>query len=280
MEQEEFGCEIESEVRFLNLFGYRVIGPDDFNRYMVVDNKRKDIGFIQKKKMHNANKNSSAIFGYYMQIKSDKVQCQNVRRQDDSNDTSYQFILQNNDQVCICVDANLNLTIRSKEYGHIHFSMKKNKIVINCDRTTACAHIEETIFIQSSEKKKVYEFCISSCSKNKKMANAKNRITYHVGFLHDSSYDENHISVHELHWKGNGITKDQTAIVHGTIEEVIQNSQKGHQIYQYFRNALYQLLPFQQEAISLLLEKINLKELALLSDDAKAPYQKSIGKIV
>lgn len=278
MEQEEFGCEIESEVRFLNLFGYRVIGPDDNSRYMVVDEKGVDIGFIQKKKINDEKNNSSAQFGYYTQIKSDRIQCQNIRRQDDSNDTSYQFILQNNDQVSICLGQNPYLTIHSKKYGHIHFSMSKNKIVMNCDRKTACAHLEETIFIQSSEKKKVYEFCISSCSKNKKMANAKNRITYHVGFLHDSSYDENHISVHELHWKGNTITKDQTAIVNGTIEEVIQKSQTGHQVFQYFSNTIHQLLPFRWN----ILEGIDLKNAfcLLLSDDAKAPYQKSIGKIV
>ncbi len=278
MEQEEFGCEIESEVRFLNLFGYKVIGPDDSNRYLVVDQNGMDIGFIQKKKLHHKNtkKNLPAVFGYCTQIKSDKIEYQNVRREDNLNNT-YEFTLQNEnkDQVCICLGK--SLTIWSKEYGYMNFTMKESTMSINYDRKTDRAHVEETIYIESSNRKKAYEYCISTCDKNKRMKNAKDRTTYNTSFSHDSNQAENTISIHELHWKENTITKDQSAVVSGTIEEVIEKHQAGHNAIQYFRATVNKLLPFQNEVLIMLLEGINLKkEFALLlsGDDVKPPYQK------
>ncbi len=279
MEQEEFGCEIKSEVRFLNLFGYRVIGPDDYSRYLVVDEKGKEIGFIQKKKLHhkNAKKNLPAVFGYCTQIKSDKIRYQNVRRQDGTNHDTYEFMLQNPnmDQVCICLGK--SLTIWSKEYGYINLTMKENMMSINFDRKTDKNHIEETIYIESSNRKKAYEYCISTCDKNKKMENAKDRTTYNTSFSHDSNQAENTISIHELHWEKNTITKDESAVVSGTIEEVIEKHQTGRNATQYFRNVVNQLLPFQNEVLTMLLEEIDLKKefaLLLFDGDVKPPYQK------
>lgn len=278
MEQEEFGCEIESEVRFLNLFGYQVIGPDDSQHYIVVDQNGMDIGVIQKKKLHHKNtkKNLPTVFGYCTQIKSDKIEYQNVRREDNSNNT-YKFTLQNEnkDQVCLCPGK--SLTIWSKEYGYMNFTMKENTMSINYDRKTAQDHVEETIYIESSNRKKTYEYCISTCDKNNKMENAKDRTTYNISFSHDSNQTENTISIHELHWKENTITKDQSAVVTGTIEEVIEKHQAGRNAIQYFRNAVNQLLPFQNEVLIMLLEGINLKKefaLLLFDDDVKPPYQK------
>lgn len=278
MEQEEFGCEIESEVRFLNLFGYQVIGPDDSQRYIVVDQNGMDIGVIQKKKLHHKNtkKNLPTVFGYYTQIKSDKIEYQNVRREDNSNNT-YKFTLQNEnkDQVCLCLGK--SLTIWSKEYGYMNFTMKESTMSINYDRKTDQNHMEETIYIESSNRKKAYEYCISTCDKNKKMENAKDRTTYNISFSHDSNQVENTISIHELHWEKNTITKDQITVVSGTIEEVIEKHQAGRNAIQYFRNAVNQLLPFQNEVLTILLEGINLKKefaLLLFDGDVKPPYQK------
>lgn len=159
----------------------------------------------------------------------------------------------------------------------MNFTMKENTMSINYDRKTDQDYVEETIYIKSSSRKKVYEYCISTCDKNKKMENAKDRTTYHISFSHDSNQAENTISIHELHWEGNTITKNQSAVVTGTIEEVIEKHQAGRTAIQYFRNTVNQLLPFQNEVLIMLSEGINLKKefaLLLFDGDVKPPYQK------
>ena len=66
---------LESELKFLELFGLTLEGPDNSNRYKVFDENKKEVGFIQKKKLHNKNvkKGRVATFGYVTEIETDNI---------------------------------------------------------------------------------------------------------------------------------------------------------------------------------------------------------------
>lgn len=247
MEQEEFGCEIESEVKFLNLFGYQVIGPDTSNRYIVVDEKGVDIGFIQKKKMNDVDtkRNLPIRFGYYTQVKSDKVEYQNVRKEADSEDNTYEFSLGHNDQVCICLGQTPKITICSKKHGTIDFSMNQKAMMINHNCVVGKFRMEQTVYMEASAHKKVYEECISLCNRNKQMASAKDRTTVNTTFRYDSNYDKEHVIVHKLEWKNRKIVRDETVRVSDTFDEIIQKNPFSFDTLYYFQSIVDRLLPLQ-----------------------------------
>ena len=80
--------EIENEETFVNLLGYKAIGPDNSNRFIIVDENNNNVGFIQRKKLHNKNvkRGLPAIFGYQMEIESPTIHYFGIRRLNSRND--------------------------------------------------------------------------------------------------------------------------------------------------------------------------------------------------
>lgn len=68
---------IEWEETFLNLFGYRVTGPDSGDRWIVQDEKGNIVGFIQLKV--NPNFEKGLELGYYMELESENIKMKNFR---------------------------------------------------------------------------------------------------------------------------------------------------------------------------------------------------------
>ena len=63
---------LEYEKRLIELLGYSIIGQKGVNHWYILDENKNHVGFIQYKKLHNANKKKGyeKTFGYHTVIDS------------------------------------------------------------------------------------------------------------------------------------------------------------------------------------------------------------------
>lgn len=268
---------IEIEERLLNLFGYKAIGPDNSNRYKIVDENNNSVGFIQKKKIHNKNikKGMDAVFGYYTEIDSPIVKCSKIRKINNTDDKllnndnfSYELNIKNDkgdwDEVNIDLENNISLTIWSHEYGFIEFYINYDTLYLNFKSKTENYNIEETTVVKLSEDNrnnllyaKSYGYCISFCDIKNDINSKVGRTTLDINFDYKPLYfsDSGKIEIKQLNWKDGNLIKKNSSIVDGTIEEAISKHKMGIDSFKHFRYLVNKIFPFKQEIISSMLKE-------------------------
>ena len=258
MERKQVGCEIESEIRFLALFGYHVISLGDDMGYQVLDQINIPIGSIHRVELPSAKENKQIpLFGYCIQVESKSIQYYAIREPYKEVE-QYEFNLQDKSKtyVLLKLGEKPQITLWSKKCGYMDFRMDAHHMLLNCENQIDDLKIEHTISVKSFEDKKSYDYGISFCSSKKQMHSATDRTTSIVGF----SQKENCLSGHILKWNGNSILKDTSFPIEGTALEAIQNHREGLYYFNQFRNVLNQLIPFQKEVFALLLEEVDIQD--------------------
>lgn len=266
---------IKSEEKLIELLGYSLIGPDNCNRWLIVDEKNNSIGFIQYKKVVNkdSKKNLCAIFGYHMEIDSKNIHYNSTRKLNNRNEKSfhdssfsYEFEIKredgNLDHIAIDMGRNPSLNLWSKEYGFINFKIDYESLFLNFKSKTQNFNIEETIVVKPKSYHNLYEYSLSYCDKNEDI-NSKEGETLSIDFIGSYDYicDKEKLKVNQKMWKKGNFVNETTSTVDGNINDAILMHEMGINSFNHFRYLINQILPFKKEVISEMLEIRKLKEL-------------------
>lgn len=288
---------IEHEKKLIELLGYNLIGPDNSNRWKIVDDNNIDVGFIQYKKLYSGNKRKgfSKSFEYHMEICSNAVNYNSTRKvlnknDDESLDTSffYEFDIKREngktDQVNLNLGKYSGLRIWSEKYGYIDFNLN-NGLFLNFKSVTENFNIEEVVSfdINNREKSKEYTYQISYYNKEQESlgSDLQKVITRAINGKTCSQYKSNQIKLSERTWINHKLEDSKENEIIGTIEDMIVNHQMGIDAFNHFRFLISKILPFKQDIIDIMVKegKINKNIMSMfISNDKKEEIPKELVK--
>lgn len=275
---------IEHEKKLLELLGYNLIGPDKSNRWLILDENNKQVGFIQYKKLFkkNVKKGTPAIYGYHTEIDSKGI-CYNATRkindiQDKNNYGSifnYELDIkrENNDvdHLEFNVGETPSLTLWSKEYGFMRFQISSDKLFLNFQSKTENFNVQEIIVYQLYNRQfsnlpNEYTYQLNYCNKdidlNDDFAKGiKGRLI--TGKSSPEQQDHNEIKILERSWINNKLRVNRESVVIGNLEEMITKHKMGIDSFKHFRFLINQILPFKQEVVSTMLGEKSGENLSL-----------------
>lgn len=292
---------LEKEKRLVELLGYNIVGPDGSNRWLIVDEEQNKVGYIQYKKLYNGNpkKGYTKVFGYHTFIDSPNISCDFSRQLNDKNgnildstDGNYSFDIKRDSQESDHVEMNTryypSLTVWSKKYGYINFRVDFQGLFLNFKSKTDNYNIEEILVYKNVDNEyhniKEYAYQIRYCNKSHEISddNPKGIITREISGL-QCYYDNNLLKIDEITWVGGKIRTKRRNIVEGTVEEMAIKHQMGIDCLSHFRFLINQIIPFNEDVISVIVsaDKVKQCNLSIFFPDfekeiSEAPAQKKL----
>lgn len=275
---------IDHEQKLVELLGYHLIGPDKSNRWKIIDEHNKQVGFIQYKKVINKNvkRGYPATFGYHTVIDSPKIFYEYTRKIDniESNNLiadkySYNFNLKREDGVVNRVHISMNefpsLRIFDKNAPFIEFKVGSDGLYLNFQSKTENFNVEEiVIFKNPLESDSVYEkeyvYQIRYCKKPQELSDDNfTGITIKeiCGSWNQLYQDSDKLQLALRTWIHGKLRNDRRWEVLGTVEEMATKHKMGINSFKHFRFLVNQLLPFNQEVISVMLSDDVIREYGL-----------------
>lgn len=260
-----FNC----ESKFLNLFGYRLIGPNLSNRYQILDKENQEVGYIQYKKLFSKDvkRGKPAIYGYIMEIDSKEIKCKGSRMEELCNDNfEYSFYLKKNgleESARLYLGEIPNITIWSKEYGYIDFSIGTNKLFCDFRSKTKKHNFEDIISVECGENQKKYIYSLNFCNIDKDLEKDKETTTFDVSF-EKGRYDR-YMKAKEMNWKNGNIIFENEFRNESSVYTAINEFDIGLKSFRYFRYLMSEYLPFQKELVESFVEIVGSLNLEISS---------------
>ena len=278
----EFIHNIESEEKLIKILGYNLIGPDNSNRWIITDKDHENVGFIQYKKLHkkNSSKGLEAIYGYHTEINSKDIYFSKTRKETDT-DFKYEFSIKREDECFDSIELNISenpkLTLWSEDYGYIGFYIDNYRLYLDFSSQTEKFYLEENILVGLSSSNKTYQY---SLGYGNKTSSKTNTLSIEFKEIINCGDGKNRLEVKQKEWKNGTFIKEYSSTVDGTIEDAIINHEMGLDAFSHFRYIINEALPFEEEVLSVMLEKRGLeeKEFSLFAPDLKSTSKKHVLK--
>ena len=259
--------DITYEQRFLDLFGYKTIGPDNSNRWIILDEKDKEIGYIQLKKIYKGSKKYVPVYAYCTEINNSNMRFISKRKINDKygnleeNDTGiYSFDIMRKDKAPIHTEIFLNngrkeLRIWGQEYGYMEFTLNASDgLFLNFQSKTENFNIEEVIKYCQRKEKSNYFYQINYYPNNTSDIN-QNGITREIeGIYSPFFHDDGELEIREAAWQNNHCIGFKENIVKGTVEEMAKRHEMGIESLNHFRYLLRKIFPINGDIISRILD--------------------------
>ena len=259
---------IAREKKLIDLLGYSLFGPNNSNRWIILDDNNNEVGYIQYKKIYKGNKkkNLSPKYAYFTLIDSSTVKYSYVQKSDGQPSTSYELDIKkdndNIDHVEFDLDSEFSnsLTIWSTEYGYMSFRIAYNGLYFEFRSKTDNFNTRETVIYNSPESdssRKEYTYQISFCDKDKYVdsENQKGIKSYMIGGINESyGAEPNTLEIVELKFVDGKEKVNKHYKVEGTVEEMAIKHKMGINAFNHFRYILDKILPFKEDVISIILD--------------------------
>lgn len=148
-----------------------------------------------------------------------------------------------------------HLTVWSKEYGFIDFSVDYERLYLNFKSKTDNFNLEEVLIYKNSnncDDSKEYIYQLRYCNKDIELSdmNSKGRTTHEISGLYMPDYhNENHLRISEKTWINGEIKEDRKSEVEGTIEEMVLKHQMGIDCFNHFRFLIKKIIPAKKDII-------------------------------
>ena len=286
MKVAEIEHNIEHEQKLIDLLGYNLVGPDNYNRWIITDENDIQVGYIQYKKMHNKNikRGYPTTYGYYTVIESSKISYEDTRKvsnvesiADIYEKFSYSFKLKNEDgevfAVRLCMNELPILNISNRKVGFIEFKVSPDGLYLNFQSQTEKFNIEEFIIFKNSSEsdlayEKEYVYQIRNCNKKRKLLdeNLTGTVIREISGSWNEFYQEpNKLQLVTKTWVHGNLILCRENEVEGTVEEMVIKHEMGLDAFNHFRFLINQILPFKQEVLS-----------SMLSDEVVEKYGLSV----
>ena len=270
---------LDKEEKLIELLGYNLVGPNGSNRWFILDENENQVGYIQYKKIHNANlkKGYSKSFGYHTFIDSSTVSCDFSREINDNTiDSINAYVLnikrdnQEFERVEIDLGASKSLFIMSEKYGRISFSINDNekRLYLFLNTKTDNFNVEEVLFYKNTDGEwsgnKEYSYQIKYCNKDINISDymAKGKVIREIRGTQFSS-NENKLRLSERTWNDDNLSSSSESIVEGTIDEMVIKHQMGIDCFNRFRFLINEIIPFNVDVLSLMVDEDMVKQFNL-----------------
>ena len=261
---------IEKEEKFIELFGYSLVGPNGSNRWFIFDENNNQVGFIQYKKTYNGNskKGLAKEYGYHTFIDSSKIKYDNTRTIDnkkdktlDSSNFNYSFYIKRKDDDLDYVEMRIgdspSLNVWSKEHGFIDFRVDYNGLFLDFKSKTNSFNIQELLVYRNfdieSYRDKEYVYQIRSCKKEVDLSgdNSKGVTSREISGTQRYDFD-NRLKVARRTWVNSRLRFERENTVDGTVEEMAIKHEMGIDCFKHFRFLINKIIPFKDDVVSLL----------------------------
>lgn len=251
---------IECESKFLNLFGYQIIGPNASNRYFILDSEEQEVGFIQYKKIphEHEKKNVSTPYGYVMKIDSPQLKCKRTRKEDTLSN-HYLFFLKRNgheEPVKLCLGDSPSVEIWDKDYGYMSFLLGHNRLYCEFQSETLKYSFKELLTVTISDSHQKYENLLDFCEKGKGFMEKKDVSSFHFSF--DKDYSKREIQVEELFYDKEEVVSRDIVEASGliTFEDVFEKYNLKAGSLERFQTLIDEILPLQKNLVVSFLEMV------------------------
>lgn len=273
---------LDNEKRLIEMFGYHIIGPDSSNRWHIFDENNQKVGYIQYKILSNKHRKKGPykVWGYYTFVDSPKYSLSFSRDVNDpngnvvdNNNCQYSFDIKTSNQDTNHVEISIgdfpSLTIWSKEYGYIDFSITPDGLYINFKSKTEKFNIEETLIYHNndnvvfpSRQLKKYIYQIKYCQRDVMLSHIflKGITLKEICGIQDNDC-ELELTILEKTFVNGRKRFHSECIVDGKVEEMAAKHQMGIDCFSYFRYIVNQIFQCPNDVMS-----------SLISDDMIRQY--------
>lgn len=239
---------IESEVKFLRLFGLEVVPTSE--GYSVVDINKSEVGKITPLgDEHYQVEVETATFKY------------KVARPKEKHDFDYDFFVKRNEEllrVSLALGKKSGIQIRSKEAGNLSFLIDESNMHLDFDEFGIESKINEKVDLEvkpcgkNGEYEKRYRYHVTA-GKKKKLGSIGLELLY--SFV-PGAVEEGYLKQRETKFRNGHLATMITHIVKGSLQDAILEHKIGIDAMVRFRYLMSQLLPFDREILSILVEDI------------------------
>ncbi len=253
------------------MLGCSLLGPDNSNRWLIMDEHKTIVGFIQYKKLYNENvkKGYPKTYGYQTELETNDILFKSTRKiQNEKEKNIFNYVLDikrengNIDHVVMYIGDCPSLTLWSKDNGFMNFKIDDNGLYLNFKSQTESFNTEEILIYKTDGEKvsnhaKEYLYQLKYCDKSIEL-NDKNlkgiKIREIIG--KSTPYQQNYgeMKLIENTWINGKLRTSRENLVIGTVEEMAVKHGMGIDAFKHFRFLINQILPFKQEVIYVLLE--------------------------
>lgn len=277
---------MEKEVRLIEALGLHLVGPNNDNRFLILDDEENEVGYIKCDNLYEENlkhwvnldendrkfrqckklydnyikKDSSVDFRYTIKINSKNIYYESSGKTKEKSDFCYELNIKREDGTIdfleLILGENASLTLKSKNYGNMSFRINPNRLFINFMSNTENFNIEETILYEVFDKnsfreKKGYTYQIRYCPQKVKQKNGIREIKT-CEISGESFSSSNKIDLADRSWYNGHMWVNNRSTVLGTVEELIYKHKAGIKAFNHFRYLINQILPFKEEIVSLM----------------------------
>ncbi len=277
---------MEKEVRLIEALGLHLVGPNNDNRFLILDDEENEVGYIKCNNLYEENlkhwvnldendrkfrqckklydnyikKDSSVDFRYTIKINSKNIYYESSGKTKEKSDFCYELNIKREDGTIdfleLILGENASLTLKSKNYGSMSFRLNPNRLFINFMSSTENFNIEETILYEVFDKnsfreKKGYTYQIRYCPQKVKQKNGIREIKT-CEISGESFSSSNKIDLADRSWYNGHMWVNNRSTVLGTVEELIYKHKAGIKAFNHFRYLINQILPFKEEIVSLM----------------------------
>ncbi len=257
--------DLTKEKKLIDWLGYSLINTDSPNKWIILDDNQKEVGYIQYSQVMHVD---SKIFApnYETFIDSPTIIYTCSRDLNDNknissiNNFSYLLMVKKVNAEADFVEINIgpapSLSILSKEYGFIHFHISPiYGMNISVKTETDNFEINEVLNYKNfvDDKFKEYAYEITYQQKDAKTHNYEEKKTTREITGKQNPGEENKLRITEETWVGHILKNKWKCVVPGTIEEIASKNQMGIDCFNYFRFLVNQIVPFKDDVISSML---------------------------
>ena len=293
---EKINHDLAKEKRLIEWLGYSLVDTDNPNLWNILDENQNQVGQIRSSQVMHVN-SDKFVTKYETFIDSPTItyKCSRDLNDDESifqkNYYSYSFMLKkdniNADFVEIYVGSSPSISIWSKDYGHLYFSLSSRGMHVNVKNKTDRFDIDEVLDYKNfvHDEFKEYAYKITYHRLDAKMHNGEFRDTtreitanQYPNCLH--SNEKNKLRITEKTWVGHTIKDEWKAIVDGSVQELASKNQMGIDCFNYFRFLANKIVPFKSDVLYSIVGELNIKlgNLGLFFQDIEKEPVKTIGE--
>lgn len=256
---------MQKELTLLGLLGY-ALHIDYMKNICFIIKDGENVGTIKYKKLHNKNKKKDlpAIYGYEVDIESDKISCHYTRK-DGENDLYYEFDILDNgikhSHVELSLDNSISLNIWNEKYGFFDFSLDKEHIYFSFPSKTNNLNVKETVSygfcddnVNSNAKEYYYQIDVSKGENILHLSTNPDTISLQIsGKDYIEEYSVDRVDICQRKFIGNKLTSANQVRVIGTASDMLKKHKMGIDSFNHFRYLLDKILPFEKEFVEYLI---------------------------
>ena len=272
---------IEKESKLVEMLGYQLVGPDNAARWIIIDSKQNQVGFIQFEKIPvkgKKKKEKNKCYGYHMLIDSDTIYYNDTRELGDpeeeernqSHNFYYEFDVKRPkgkiDRVNLRCGDDPSLTVWSEKYGFINFRVDFEGLYLNFKDKTKHFNLEEILVFKKPEEDGHHyaqEFTYQLRWSPKKYPlqddKPKGRTSVEISGTHSYYDEDNKLNVSVRKWVEANLKYRKDSVVDGTVDELAEKQELGIECVRHFRHLINEALPFQGDLLTMISDPETLK---------------------